>query len=74
MLFNLSETEPDLCRNEALPVLSLGLPGGLEEVPRLHLLFEVASFLLVYQHQVEIIAHRELLVDVPHGGGELVAC
>lgn len=42
-------------------------------MPRLHLLFEVAPFLLIYQHQVEIITHRELLVDVPHGGGELVA-
>lgn len=46
---------------------------GLGEVPGPHLLFEVAPFLLVDQHQVEVIAHRELLVDVPHGGGELVA-
>lgn len=54
------------------PALSLG-PQGSGGGARLHLLFEVAPFLLVYQHQVEIVAHRELLVDVPHGGGELVA-
>lgn len=54
------------------PVPSLG-PQGSGGGARLHLLFEVAPFLLVYQHQVEIVAHGELLVDVPHGGGELVA-
>lgn len=40
---------------------------------RAHLLLEVAPLLLVNQHQVEVVAHRELLVDVPHGGRELVA-
>lgn len=38
-----------------------------------HLLLEIASLLVVDQHQVEVVAHRELLVDIPHGGGELVA-
>lgn len=50
--------EPGLCRNG----------GG-----HTHLLFEVAPFLLIDQHQVEVISHGELLVDVPHGGGELIA-
>lgn len=39
-----------------------------------HLLFEVAPLLLVYQHQVEVIAHRELLIYVSHGGCELIPC
>lgn len=55
------------------PVLSQG-HRGLEEEPGPHLLLEVAPLLLVYQHQVEVIAHRELLVDVPHGGRELIPC
>ena len=37
-----------------------------------HLLLEVAPLLLVDEHQVEVVAHRELLVDVPHGRRELV--
>ena len=37
-----------------------------------YLLFEVAPLLLVHQHQVEIVAHRELLVDVTHRGRQLV--
>lgn len=44
-------------------------PGGGD---RPHLLFEIAPFLLIYQHQVKVIAHRELLVDVTHGWGELI--
>lgn len=65
--------EPYPHRNDALPVLSPGPPGVWRRCPGPHLLFEIAPFLLVYKHQVEVIAHRELLVDVPHGGGELVA-
>lgn len=38
-----------------------------------HLLFEVASLFLIDQHQVEVITHRELLVDVPHGWSQLIA-
>lgn len=44
-------------------------PGG-----DTHLLLEVAPFLLIYQHQVEVIAHRELLIYVPHGRSELIPC
>lgn len=32
------------------------------------LLFEVAPLLLVYKDQVKVVTHRELLVDVSHGG------
>ena len=38
-----------------------------------YLLLEVAPLLLVYEHQVEVVAHRVLLVDVLHGGGHLIA-
>ena len=41
--------------------------------PHPHLLLEVAALLVVDEHQVEVVAHGELLVDVPHGGCELVA-
>ncbi len=36
------------------------------------LLLEVSSLLLINQDQVEIVAHRELLVDVPHCRRQLV--
>lgn len=38
-----------------------------------YLLFEVTSLLLVNQNQVQVVAHRELLVDVPHGGGQIIS-
>ena len=38
-----------------------------------YLLFEVAPLLLVDQNQVQVVAHRELLVDVSHGRCHLVA-
>lgn len=38
-----------------------------------HLLLEVAPLLFVDQHQVQVVAHRELLVDVSHRGGQVVA-
>lgn len=38
-----------------------------------HLLFEIASVLLVYENQVEVISHWELLVDVSHAGRQLIA-
>lgn len=37
-----------------------------------HLLFEVAPLLLVDQHQVQVVAHGELLVDVSHGGSQII--
>ena len=37
-----------------------------------HLLLEVTPLLLVNEHQVEVVAHRELLVDVPPGRRQLV--
>lgn len=37
-----------------------------------HLLFEVAPLLLVDQHQVQVVTHRELLVDVSHGGSQII--
>ena len=37
-----------------------------------HLLFEVPPVLLVYQNQVDIVTNRELLVDVSHGGRQLI--
>lgn len=38
-----------------------------------HLLFKVASLFLIDQHQIEVITHRELLIDVPHRWSQLVA-
>lgn len=38
-----------------------------------HLLFEVAPLLFINQHQVQVVAHRKLLVDVSHRGGQVVA-
>ena len=38
-----------------------------------HLLLEVPPLLLVHQDQVEVVADTELLVDIPHGGREVVA-
>ena len=38
-----------------------------------YLLFEVPSLLLVHQHQVEVVPHAELFIDVLHGGSEVVA-
>lgn len=37
-----------------------------------HLLFEVPPLLLVHQNQVDIVTNRELLVDVPHGGRQVI--
>ena len=37
-----------------------------------HLLLEVPPLLLVHQNQVDIVTNREFLVDVPHGGREVV--
>lgn len=38
-----------------------------------HLLFKVAPLFLIDQHQVEVITHGELLIDVPHRWSQLVA-
>lgn len=38
-----------------------------------YLLLEVAPLLLIYEHQVEVVAHRELLVGVFHGRRHLIA-
>ena len=37
------------------------------------LLLEVSPLFLVHQHQVEVVAHAELLVDVTHGRVQVVA-
>ena len=39
----------------------------------MYLLLEVASVLFINQHQVEVIAHRELFVDLPHRRRQIVA-
>lgn len=39
-----------------------------------YLLFKVSSVLFIHQHQIKEIAYRELLVDIPHGGGQVVSC
>lgn len=39
-----------------------------------YLLFKVSSVLLIHQHQIEEVAHRELLVDIPHGGCHVISC
>lgn len=39
-----------------------------------HLLFKVSSVLFIHQHQIKEIAYRELLVDVPHGGCQVISC
>lgn len=41
--------------------------------PPAYLLFEITSLFLIDQHQVQIVAHRELLVDVSHGGSQIIA-
>lgn len=38
-----------------------------------YLLLEIAPLLLIDENQVEVVAHRKLLVDVPHGRRHLVA-
>ena len=38
-----------------------------------YLLFKIASFLLVYEDQVEVVPHWELLVYVPHCRRHLIA-
>lgn len=38
-----------------------------------HLLFEVSSILFINQHQVQEVTHRKFLVDVPHGGCQVIA-
>lgn len=38
-----------------------------------NLLLKVAPLLLIDENQVEVVAHRKLLVDVPHGRRHLVA-
>ena len=37
-----------------------------------YLLLEVSPLLLVYQHQVKVVSHRELLVDVSHSRGQFI--
>lgn len=40
---------------------------------RADLLFEVTPLLLVHQYQVEVIANRELFIDVPHRRRQFIA-
>ena len=46
--------------------------GGKGRGGVVHLLFEVPPLLLVHQNQVDIVTNRELLVDVPHGGRQVI--
>lgn len=39
----------------------------------MYLLLEVASLLFINEHQIEVIANRELFVDVPHCGSHFIA-
>lgn len=39
-----------------------------------YLLFKVSSVLFVHQHQIKEVAYRELLVDIPHGGCQVISC
>lgn len=39
-----------------------------------YLLFKVSSVLFIHQHQVKEVAYRELLVDIPHGGCQVISC
>lgn len=39
----------------------------------MYLLFEVTPLLLVYEHQIEVVSHRVLLVDDPHRRSDLIA-
>lgn len=39
-----------------------------------YLLLKVSSVLLIHQHQVKKVAYGELLVDVPHGGCQIIPC
>lgn len=57
--------------NEASAVLLIRRnSGGFQST---YLLLEVAPLLLINENQVEVVAHRKLLVDVPHGRRHLVA-
>ena len=38
-----------------------------------YLLLEVPPLFLVHKHQVKIVPHRELLVDVLHGRGKFIS-
>lgn len=46
---------------------------GLRTLIFSHLLFEVAPLLFIDQHQVQVVAHRKLLVDVSHRRSQVVA-
>lgn len=39
-----------------------------------YLLFKVSSVLFIHQHQIKEVAYRELLVDIPHGGCQVISC
>lgn len=58
------------CKHTVWPVWLFAL--GTVFLSDVYLLFEVASLLLVNQHQVQVVAHRELLVDISHGGSQIV--
>ncbi len=36
-------------------------------------MFEVSPLLLIHQHEVEVVANTELVVNVPHRGCEVIA-
>ena len=58
-----------------LPILDASFDSVFtyKHVTATYLLFEVSSFLFINENQVEIVAHREFLVDVFHGWCQLIA-
>lgn len=38
-----------------------------------YLLFKISPVLFIHQHQIKEVAYRELLVDVPHGGRQVIS-
>lgn len=55
------------------PVLRLGMISYWHHHDFPYLLLEVPSLLLIYKHQVEVVPHTELLVDIFHGWCEVIA-
>ena len=49
------------------------LHSGQYGIQRSHLLFKVAPLLFINEHQVEVIADTELLVDISHGRRQIIA-
>lgn len=41
---------------------------------RIYLLLKVSSVLFINQNQIEEVAYRELLIDIPHGWCQIISC